>query len=62
MQYELAESREFLGTWHVEAVGDDGEVYVAVFSGPRARERAAEYADWKNGVRSPAALLKMVSR
>lgn len=33
--------------WQVEAVGKDGEVYVAVFSGPDAEERAHEYANWK---------------
>jgi hypothetical protein len=32
----------------VEAIGPDGEVYVAQFSGPSALERAAEYAGWKN--------------
>ena len=37
--------------WHVEAIGEDGEIYVAVFFGPEARERATEYADWKNGKR-----------
>ena len=39
------------GHWHVEAIGKDGEIYVAIFSGPEARERATEYADWKNGTR-----------
>lgn len=36
--------------WRVEAINyeGDGEVYVAVFSGPGAEERAHEYADWKN--------------
>jgi len=26
----------------------NGEVYVTIFSGPNAKERAQEYADWKN--------------
>ncbi len=26
----------------------EGEVYVTIFSGPQARERAEEYAVWKN--------------
>jgi len=38
-------------TWSVEAVNTDGEggVDVTNFSGPRARERAVEYAVWKYG-------------
>jgi hypothetical protein len=48
LNHEVAESRTYPGHWHVEAVGIDGEVYVAVFSGPNAQHRAAEYADWKN--------------
>jgi len=51
MQYEVAESRGYPNQWHVEAVGEDGEVYVAIFSGPEARTRAEEYAIFKNGVR-----------
>ncbi len=40
--------------WRVEAVnypelglGGDGEIYVAIFSGPNAEGRAREYAVWK---------------
>ena len=62
MQYEIIESRDFPGHWHVEAINEDGSVSVAVFSGPEAKERAAEYADWKNGVRRSAAVLKLVGR
>jgi hypothetical protein len=53
MHYELVQDRSVLDTWRVEAVNDegDGEVYVATFSGPNARERAEEYAHWKNGSR-----------
>lgn len=49
MTHEWAESTEHLGEFVVEAVGEDGEVYFALFAGPMARERAREYAEWKNG-------------
>lgn len=34
----------------VNAVNEasDGQVYVTLFSGPEAEQRAREYADWKN--------------
>ena len=60
--YQVAESRDYPGHWHVEAIAEDGSVFVAVFSGPEASERAAQYADWKNGVRHQAAVLQLVSR
>jgi hypothetical protein len=62
MKYEMIESRAEPGHWHVESINDDGSVYVVVFSGPEAKERAAEYADWKNGLRHPAAVLHLVQR
>jgi hypothetical protein len=36
--------------WRVEAIDHEGEgeCYVATFSGPLAKQRAEEYADWKN--------------
>lgn len=51
LNYEVIESPEFPGHWHVEAIDDEGRVFVAVFSGPEAEGRAREYADWKNGLR-----------
>lgn len=30
--------------WTVEAIGSDGEIYKADFSGPEAEKRAREYA------------------
>ena len=51
--YEVIESRSFPGHWHAESVDSEGRVFVAVFSGPNAMERAAEYADWKNKVFAP---------
>ena len=35
--------------WRVEAIDTKtGDIFVAVFSGPLAQERATEYADFKN--------------
>jgi hypothetical protein len=62
LKYEIAESKDYPGHWHVEAVDNEGLVFVAVFSGPEARDRAAEYADWKNGIRHPTAVLQLVGR
>jgi hypothetical protein len=44
MDYEVFEDRLSATTWRVEAIGADGEVYVAIFSGPDAEQRAREYA------------------
>ncbi len=51
MDWELIEDRHHPGDWRVEATNHegDGEVYVTIFSGPSARERAEEYAAWKQG-------------
>lgn len=48
MKYELAESRHTHGEWVVEGIDYDGEgeIYVAIFSGPMAKERAEQYAAW----------------
>lgn len=56
MNYEVVKDRTMLDTWRVEAINEqgDGEVYVTIFSGPDAEERAHEYADWKNGARELA--------
>lgn len=48
MSYEVKESRAFPNHWHVESVGPDGEVYVSVFSGDLAEQRARDYAKWAN--------------
>ncbi len=49
MTYEVVESKNCAGEWRVEAINreGDGEVYVTLFSGPMAKERAKEYAAWK---------------
>lgn len=33
------------GVWSVEDFGSDGEIYQAIFAGPLAEKRAAQYAD-----------------
>ena len=53
MNYEVIESRDSLDEWRVEAIDSEGRIFVAIFSGPAAKERANEYAAWKNGVQEP---------
>ena len=55
MEYEVQRSQDCEFDWLVSSVNDGqdktrdmGEIYVAVFSGSLAEERAQEYADWKN--------------
>lgn len=50
MVFEVTKSNNTVNEWRVEAIDfdEDGEIYVAMFSGPHARERAEEYAAWKN--------------
>ncbi|HEX2228399.1 MAG TPA: hypothetical protein VHM64_14775 [Candidatus Binatia bacterium] len=48
MKYEVQESEETRGAFVVTAIERDGEVYSTLFSGARAKERAEEYAKWKN--------------
>ena len=52
LEYEVIEAKESIGgdTWNVEAIDHDseGEIYMASFSGPKAEERAREYAKFKN--------------
>jgi len=53
--FEVKESRECLDDWIVGAVdyASEGEMYIAVFSGFAAEERALEYAAWKNSQEQP---------
>ena len=48
--FEVARARNTNDEWVVEWIDHDGEgeVEAARFIGRRARERAEEYADWKN--------------
>jgi hypothetical protein len=45
MEYEVLSSPS--GRWFVEAIRPDGECESAMFCGPKAEERAREYAAWK---------------
>lgn len=51
MKYVLSERRGDPGAWGVEAINydGDGEIYMAIFSGPFAREMAEEYMLFANG-------------
>jgi hypothetical protein len=50
MKYEVKQSEQRSADYVAVAVNDTsrGEVFSALFSGPDARERAEEYAAWKN--------------
>jgi hypothetical protein len=50
MTYEAVQDRTNSSEWRVEAIDyeSEGEIFVALFSGPKAKERAEEYAVWKN--------------
>jgi len=51
LKAEVVERKDSPEDWGVEAINDDGdgEVFMAIFSGPQARERALEYKSWKFG-------------
>jgi hypothetical protein len=48
MRWYCFEDHLYAGDWRVEGNGSEGRVYVAIFSGPDAHQRAQEYAEWKN--------------
>lgn len=50
MFWETVEHKNYPGEWVTEAIdyASEGEIYCALFSGPRAEERAKQYAAWKN--------------
>jgi hypothetical protein len=60
MKYEVIESRTYPGHWNVEAIDQEGRVFVVIFSGPNASGRAYEYAAWKNSVYAPAEKAQLV--
>lgn len=51
IEVEVAEREDAPGNWTVEAVdtASEGEVYQAIFIGPKAEERARAYASWMYG-------------
>ena len=49
LKYEAFQDKQNQSDWRVESLDMKvGDVYVAIFSGPLAKERADEYADFKN--------------
>ena len=50
IEYAVAKDTWLTGDYRVEAIDAqrDGEVYLAIFTGPDAEARAREYANWKN--------------
>jgi hypothetical protein len=63
MNWSCFEDELYVGDWRVEGRDheNEGQVYVAIFSGPQARERAKEYADWKSSKELPRQHLRKVS-
>ena len=51
VKYEVAKSRSAPIEYVVEGIDyeNDGQIYGALFNGPQAKERAEEYARFKNG-------------
>ena len=48
MQTTVMADKEFPNDWRVEMIeAETGDIFVAVFSGPDAEERAREYAQWQ---------------
>jgi len=53
MRYHSVRNAGSQAVWVAEADGEDGGVYTAIFVGKIARQRAEEYAAWKNGSLEP---------
>ncbi len=52
MNYDAFADKKTPGDWRVEAINfeNEGNVYIAVFSGPGAQARAQDYAQWQNEI------------
>ena len=49
LKYEAVQDKRNPSEWRVEAIDiKSGDVFVTVFSGPSAQDRANEYAAFKN--------------
>ena len=49
LHFEVVRDQKYANEWRVEAIDTKtGDVFVAIFSGPLAQERAKEYASFKN--------------
>ena len=53
MKYHSVRNAGCQSVWVVEAYGEDGGVYTAIFIGKNARQSAEEYAVWKNAALDP---------
>ena len=53
MKYHSVRNAGCQAVWVAETDGDDGGVYTAIFIGKNAKQRAEEYAAWKNGSLDP---------
>jgi hypothetical protein len=60
--YEVVESRDYPDHWQVEAIDDESTVFIGRFSGPKAQERAREFADLKNRVPKCAPVVTSLKR
>lgn len=50
LKHETFQDIETPSDWRVESIDiKSGDVYIAIFAGPLAKERALEYAKIKNG-------------
>jgi hypothetical protein len=49
LRFEVIQDRLYPSDWRVEALNSKtGDIFVAIFCGTLAKERAIEYADFKN--------------
>jgi hypothetical protein len=53
MEYVALEDKVEPPDWRVEAIGEDGEVYVTIFTGPDPERRARQYAALMTSLESP---------
>ena len=61
MTYEVVQDKAFpaLNEWRYEAIDQkSGDIYVALFGGPDAEQRARQYAVWQQSLAHAAEHLK----
>jgi hypothetical protein len=52
VRYEAFQDTDDLSNWRVEGIDSKaGDVYIAIFAGPHAKQRATEYSYFKNSMR-----------
>lgn len=47
MKYKLKEHPMLPGSWEIMATSPNGEIYIVLFAGVDAKDRAEEYLAWK---------------